>query len=124
VAEDLVGALARATSCVEAAPVSAAGWLVLALVQEEMELWQDSMESLRRALYLDPDLALGHLQLARVQCRRGDAGVLRSLANFRKLTEKDHTNTQLPEGSGLTVGEARHLAEQLERTWARTGAMR
>ncbi len=118
---DLVGALARATSCVEANPVSAAGWLVLALVQEEMELWQDSQESLRRALYLEPDLALAHLQMARVQARNGDAGVGRSLANFRKLTEMAEPTRLIPEGSGLTVGQARHLAEQLERTWARQG---
>jgi len=86
-----------------------------------MELWQDALESLRRALYLEPDLALAHLQLARVQSRRGDPGALRSLANFRKLTDRDEPSLLLPEGSGLTVGEARHLAEQLERTWARKG---
>lgn len=119
---DLVSALARATSCVEVAPVSPSGWVVLALVQEEMELLADAMESLRRALYLDSGLAVAHLQMARVLVRRGDAGWGRSLANFRKLCEKAESNALLPEGGGLTVGEARHLADQLERTWARSVA--
>ena len=101
---DLVSALARATECVEADPISASGWLVLALVQEEMELLQDALDSLRRA-------------------RRGDAGVMRSLANFHKSIEGVPSEALLPEGAGMTVGEARHLAEMLERTWSRTGAL-
>jgi len=120
---DLVSALARATECVEAAPVSASGWLVLALVQEEMELLQDALDSLRRALYLDSGLAAGHLQMARVQARRGEAGLMRSLANFHKTIEGLPADTPLPEGAGMTVGEARHLADMLERTWTRTGAL-
>ena len=118
---NLAVALARATACVEAAPVSPAGWLVLALIQEEMDLLGDSLDSLRRALYLDSSLALGHLQLARVQSRRGDEGFLRSLANFRKLTEGAAPASPLPEGAGLTVGEARHLADLLERSQAGAG---
>ena len=120
---DLVSALARATECVEADPISASGWLVLALVQEEMELLQDALDSLRRALYLDSGLPAGHLQMARIQGRRGDAGVMRSLANFHKSIEGVPSEALLPEGAGMTVGEARHLAEMLERTWSRTGAL-
>ena len=120
---ELVSALTLITECVEADPISASGWLVLALVQEEMDLLQDALDSLRRALYLDPELAVGHLQMARVQGRCGDAGVMRSLANFHKSIEGVPSEALLPEGAGITVGEARHLAEILERTWSRMEAL-
>lgn len=121
---DLAVALARATACVEAAPVAPAGWVLLGTVQEELGLVDDALESLRRALYLDSGLAVAYLQLARVQLAKGDPGTLRSLANFRKIVELAPPSEPLPEGHGLTVGEGRRLAEGLERSWLRSGAAR
>lgn len=121
---ELAVALARATSCVEAAPVATSGWVLLGTVQEELGLVDDAVESLRRALYLDSGLAVAYLQMARVQLAKGDPGTLRSLANFRKIVESSPSGELLPEGHGLTVGEARQLADGLERTWLRSGAAR
>ena len=111
---NLTEAIIYAVNSVEAAPTLVCSWLVLALIQEEMNRLDDALESLNKAAYLEPRLAVAHLQIARVKSRLGDANFTLSLANFNKLTRELQPNEILPESFGLYVREARSLAANLE----------
>ncbi|MBQ7567209.1 hypothetical protein IJT17_00210, partial [bacterium] len=106
-------ALATANKYTKLAPTDPRGWLLLALIQEELRLYNKASESLKRATYLDSSLAVAYLFHARVQYRLGQSDITVPLSYFRKITENMPPEEVLPEGDGITVQEARVLADRI-----------
>lgn len=117
---DLVKALLSAAVCVDRFPTCVEGWLVLALIREEMDLVDDAIECLNRALYLEPSLAIVYLQMARLYSRKGHLDNLNlAINNFRKLVSNYSPDSVLPNSSGLLVRDAVLLVDQLDQNHGR-----
>ena len=86
-------------------------YLRAAILQAQGELPQ-AEESLKRALYLDPDFVLAHFalgNLARRQSKARDAG--KHFANALSLLHRLGVNATLPEADGMTAGRLREIIQ-------------
>ena len=110
---DFAQALIAATQSIDSCPTYTDGWLILATVQGELELHEEAIESLHRALYLDPNVAAAYLQLAQVMYKAKDCDFRRYIHIFNKLVENMDDNALLTHSLGLKVSEAKHLADAL-----------
>ncbi len=110
---NLTAAQIKAAQSIETSPTFVKGWMVLASIQEQMDLPDDALESLSKAIYLAPDLAAAYLGTARLRARLGLPGVNVAISNFEKLTSKMRPDSVLPESFGLRVGDARALIGQI-----------
>lgn len=78
----------------------------------------DSRESLRKALYLEPDMIAAHVHLERIHSSRGNIqSIERTRATIRKLLAGLPADARIPYMGDLTAGE---LASQLATTQATT----
>ncbi len=111
---ELHEAMANASRYTKASPTDPQGWLLLGTIQEELKLYNKAAESLSRALYLDNTLAVAHLYMARVQTRLEMSGVALYLRNFHRLTSSLLPDMPLLYGDGLTMRNARLIAEQID----------
>lgn len=68
-------------------------------------------KALRKALYLDGNFVIAHLQLGLLRLERGDkASGRRSLATAARLSGTFSPEAPLPEGAGMTAQELRDIA--------------
>lgn len=95
--------------------------LLYGLILEQSEAFDAAREALRRVVYLDRSLVLGHYHLAMVQRRLGEISQShRSLRNAWALTEGLAEDEPVRYGDGMTIGDLRsaiamhmnHLPEQ------------
>lgn len=112
---DFTKALMTAAKSLDSCPTYTDGWIILAAVQSELGLYDEAIESLHRALYLDPNMAAAYLQLAQVMYKSKDHNFRRYINIFNKLVENMDDNTLLLHGLGLKVSEAKHLAAALQK---------
>ncbi len=76
-AGSLALALATARAAIEFAPLHAAPYFALAVFEIEQGRHDEAETLLRRALYLEPELAEAHYRLGLLRLRRGDAAAAR-----------------------------------------------
>ncbi|RYD68781.1 MAG: protein-glutamate O-methyltransferase CheR, partial [Verrucomicrobiaceae bacterium] len=82
--------------------------LLYALILEQLEVFDAAREALRRAIYLDRTLVLGHYHLGIVQLRLGEMlQAMRSLRNARALTEGMTEDEPVRYGDGMTIADLR-----------------
>ncbi|MGM9999243.1 MAG: CheR family methyltransferase [Candidatus Bruticola sp.] len=112
---DFAQALISATQSIDYCPTYVDGWMILATIQRELELHEEAIESLHRAIYLDPNTAVAYLQLAQAMYKNKDYNFQRYVAIFNKLVENMDDGIPLKHGFGLKVSEAKHLAETLQK---------
>lgn len=112
---DFTKALIAAAKSIDSCPTYTDGWLILAAVQRELELHEEAIESLHRALYLDPNVAATYLQLAQAMHKAKGYNFQRYIHIFNKLVENMDDNALLMHSLGLKVSEAKHLAAALQR---------
>lgn len=110
---NLSAALIAATQSIDACPTYIGAWLVLALIQEELERYDDAADSLNKAIYINPENALSYLQMARVLYRRRSGDAAHYLDIFNSLTADMKDEELLPYGNGLSLGAAKALARTL-----------
>ena len=78
---------------------------LLATVQQEQGQSEGAVQSLMRALYLDPNFVLAHFGLANVELARGRRReARRHFANALTALEAHASDEVLPESDGLTAG--------------------
>ncbi|MGM9991635.1 MAG: CheR family methyltransferase [Candidatus Bruticola sp.] len=108
-------ALISATQSIDSCPTYIDGWMILATIQRELDLHEEAIESLHKAIYLDPNLAAAYLQLAQVMYKNKDYNFRHYVDTFNKLVENMDDSTLLLHSFGLKVSEAKHLAETLQK---------
>ncbi len=82
------------------------------VIATQLRNWPDAQQALRKALYLDKKLALGHYLLAVVHERSGDpAAAIRGYRNVCKLLARIQSSHELYLGDGMTAGRLREMAE-------------
>lgn len=95
--------------------------LLYGLILEQSEAFDAAREALRRVIYLDRSVVLGHYHLGMVQRRLGELPqAVRSLRNARALIDGLAEDEPVRYGDGMTVGDLRsaiamhlhHLPEQ------------
>lgn len=75
----------------------------------------DAIAMLKRALYLDPSLIVGHLSLGLALGRAGDTlGALRELRTVRRLCEKRPPDELVPHSGGTCIAQIAGVAESEE----------
>jgi chemotaxis protein methyltransferase CheR len=78
---------------------------LLATIQQEQGLNDAAVQSLARALYLDPDFVLAHFALGNLRLSQGRRGAAqRHFANALTLLRAHPQDEILPESEGLTAG--------------------
>lgn len=85
-----------------------------AMVLQEQGKMAEAGASLRRALYLDPDLAMGHVGLGHLRLRQGEFDkAKRQFETALKLLKGRDSEEMVPEAEGLTAGR---LVEMITST--------
>lgn len=80
-------------------------YYIHALILQEQGLLDESAESLKRALYVDPDFVLAHYALGDLALRQGKYEAAdRHFKNTLSLLSKYPYDSHLPEAGGLTAG--------------------
>ena len=81
-----------------------------AVILQERNQLDDAMDSLRRALYLDPDLFIAHFAMGNLLLRQGNLqAAKRCFANVLGLLESRPREEVLPQVEGLTAGRFREI---------------
>lgn len=95
---------------IAATPLWAPAHLLQGLVLSERGRHDDALGALRRCVYLDPGLAVGHLALADALRRSGlSARAARALAEAGRLAVGRPAAEAVPDGDGLTWGRFAEL---------------
>jgi len=83
-----------------------------AAILQELNLAGEAIASLRRALYLEPNLLIAHFALGNLMLRQGDAqAARRCFNNVLGLLSACPQEEVLPEAEGLTVGRFREILQ-------------
>ncbi len=83
---------------------------LLATIYEEQNCYEESIEALNQALYLDPEFVLAHFQLGNLARRQDRPDLSRKhLGNARQLLESMDPEDPLPYSEGLTAEELLRL---------------
>ena len=106
-------ALWEAINSVDTCQTFIGGWLSLALAQGELELYEEALDSLQKALYLDPQSPCTYLYLTRILHTLHDPQYQRYQTIFFQLVQTLPDSAPLPYGWGLQVGEAKELLRTL-----------
>ena len=103
--------------CVKAIGVDmldAGSQYLLATIQHELGLLEDTVKSLKRALYLDPELILAYFtlgNLARTQGKKGEQN--KYFMNVLALLNQYRPEDTLPESDGMTAMRLREIIHSL-----------
>ncbi len=110
------GAALAERSCMQAlehSPLSVELHYLHGVLLLELADYEGAASALRRALYLDPDLAIAHFTLGSLLSKRGDAGgAARAFRNARQCARKAPSETPLPLSDGLLAGGVARAAER------------
>jgi chemotaxis protein methyltransferase CheR len=102
---------AAAQCALERDPMGAEAHYVLGLIHQEQGLAERALESLRRAVYLDPGLVLGRFSLAVMFAATGQiARAGKELDTLAVLLDDRDDEALIDGGDGVTVGRLRALA--------------
>jgi len=113
-------AAAWCREAIAADKLNPAAYYLLATVQQEQEQNAAAMQSLQRALYLDPDFVLAHFALAnlcRSQGRQREAQ--RHFDNAQTLLRTHQQDEILPESEGLTAGRLGEIIASMQSSLPR-----
>jgi len=94
--------------------LAATSHYLLALIHEQLKDPAGALNSLRRALYIDPDHLLAYFAMGNLQRQSGlrrEAG--RSFANALRLLERRGPQEVLEEAGGMTAGELARIIRNL-----------
>jgi tetratricopeptide (TPR) repeat protein len=87
-------------------------YLLMALVAEKLNKWELSANALKKALFLDKNLILGHYYLAILNERMGDhKGALRRYRTVCRLLTPMERQTEIPYSNGVTAGRVLELSK-------------
>ncbi len=90
-------------------------YLRASILQEQGAL-DESIHSLKRALYLDPDFVLAHFAMGILNRRRGKAGEAnRDFKNVLYLLRNCPQEEMLPESDGITAGRLAEIVQSIKR---------
>lgn len=116
-------AVAWCREAIAADKLNPAGYYLLATVQQEQEQNAAAMQSLQRALYLDPDFVLAHFalgNLCRSQGRQREAQ--RHFEHAQTLLQTHLPDEILPESEGLSAGRLGEIIASVQSSLPRTAA--
>ena len=83
---------------------------LLAIILQELDRLDEAAHSLRRALYLEPDLMIAHFALGNLMLRRGQRrAAKKSFANVLGLLDARPQEEVLPQVEGLTAGRFKEI---------------
>ncbi len=81
-----------------------------ATILQELDRLDEAVQSLRRALYLEPDMMIAHFALGNLLLRRGERqAAKRSFANVLGLLDARPPEEVLPQIEGLTAGRFKEI---------------
>jgi chemotaxis protein methyltransferase CheR len=107
---DAAERLATEAAAREQSPES---YLLVSMASEARGDLKGAVEAVRRALYLDPDLAVGHATLVPLYRRMGQHGEAdRARRNALRVLEGLHEGTVLRGVESITAGALRQALEQ------------
>jgi chemotaxis protein methyltransferase CheR len=87
---------------------------LLATILQEQGQYDDAIQSLKRALYLDPDFVLAQFALGNLHQSRGRyLQAQRNFANVLLLLRRHPSDETLPEADGLTAGRLAEVVTSL-----------
>lgn len=118
-------AIAWCREAITADKLNPAGHYLLATIQQEQGQNDAAVQSLKRALYLDPDFVLAHFalgNLCRSQGRRREAQ--RHFDNARTVLRTHPPDAVLPESDGLTAGRLGEIIASAQSSLPRIAAGR
>lgn len=116
-------AAARCREAIAADKLNPAGHYLFAAIQQEQGYNDDAMQSLKRALYLDPDFVLAHFalgNLCRSQGRHREAQ--RHFEHAQALLRTHPTDEVLPESEGLTAGRLGEIIASVQSSLPQNAA--
>lgn len=84
---------------------------LMATILMEQGLFKESVDALKKTLYLDPRFVLAYYMLAGISARLGDAdGAARNRKNTIELLSEYDPEEPLPDSDGMTAGRLAQLA--------------
>ena len=89
-------------------------YYLLATIVEEQNLPEEAVQTLRRALYLDPKFVLAHFALGNIELRdKGHKVASRHFLNAAALLARMPKDEVLPESDGVTAGRLLEIIETM-----------
>jgi len=113
---DLLEALKWCERAIESDKFSPGLHYLRASILQERGALEESLHSLKRALYLDPDFVLAHFAMGILNRRRGKAREAnRDFENVLHLLRNCPHEEMLPESDGITAGRLAEIVQSIKR---------
>ncbi len=111
---DLPSAQAWCQKAIQAESLNGEHYYLLGLIHQEREDFPAAMGALRRALFLQPDLIMARVALARIHLHQGrHAAAEREIRQAMHRLEDIPADQEVPASDGLTAGELKCFLEAL-----------